>query len=414
MRIKNDFSLYQRKVPSGKTVFYYQCYDERGRRLCGHSTGETTRTRAMKKCIDLIREGKFLPEKQIAIPTFAEYAKDFWDWEKSAYLKSRRGRRDITQSYAAKNQNFMENQILPFFGTVPLDQITGHEVDTWLVSFTERKRSRANKRMTGTAGETTGYSPVYANNVLTVLNIMLGEAVKRKIIKENPCANIQKLKVEKRKKAILTPEELLKLFPENWETVWESEIICKVNKIAACTGMRIGEVLGLRGECVFPEYIQVAGQFHEKWGYGKTKGKEERGIPIAPLVFDELRPYMELNETGYLFSDNGGATPVKRINVYGGLMKALARIGIDRNEARRRGLNLHAWRHFFNTTLLDNNVLEAKVQAVIGHKTPKETDRYTDFDTTRFAEVQNVQTTLFHPAGKKVTTAEPDPATAQA
>ena len=414
MRIKNDFSLYLRKVPSGKKVFYYQCYDERGRRMCGHSTGETTRTRAMKKCIDLIREGKLLPEKQLAIPTFAEYAKDFWDWDTSAYLKSRRGRRDITRTYAAKNQNFMDNQILPFFGTVPLDRITEHDVDTWLVGFTGRKRSRANKLMAGTDRETTGYSPVYANNVLTVLNIMLGEAVKRKIITANPCAAIQKLKVEKRKKAILTPDEVRKLFPEDWETVWESEIICKINKVAACTGMRIGEVLGLRGGFIFPTHIQVAGQYHEKWGYGKTKGKEERYIPIAPLVYTELRYYMGLNETGYLFSENGGSTPVKRINVYGGFLKALARIGIDRDEARRRGLNLHAWRHFFNTVLRGANIADAKVQAVIGHKTIKDTERYTDFDTTTFVEVQSVQETLFLPATKKVIAAEPEPATAQA
>jgi hypothetical protein len=153
MRIRNDFSLYTRKTASGKTVFYYQCYDANGRRLCGHSTGETTKTAAMKKCIALIREGKLLPETQVQVPTFEEYARDFWDWETSAYLKSRRGRRDLTRTYAKKNKNFCANQILPFFGKTPLDQISEHDIDRWLAGFTERERSRANKLQAGTERE---------------------------------------------------------------------------------------------------------------------------------------------------------------------------------------------------------------------------------------------------------------------
>jgi integrase len=394
MRIKNDFSLYVRKAASGKAVYYYQCYDGNGRRLCGHSTGETTRTGAMKKCIALIREGKLLPEKQMKVPTFEEFARDFWDWEKSLYLKSRRGRRDITQTYAAKNKNFCDNQILPFFGKMLIDQISEHDIDSWLLGFTERERSRANKLKAGTEGEKKGYSPVYANNVLTVLNIMLGEAVKRKILKSNPAAGIQKLKVERREKEIITPAEIRKLFTKDWETVWESDLVCKANKLAACTGMRIGEVLGLRGENVFEEYIHVGGQFHEKFGYGPTKTKEKRNIPIAPVIREDLKTLAERNGSGYLFSEDGGQAPLKRINVYTGLMRALANIGIDRDEARRRGLNLHAWRHFFNTTLRMANVMDSKVQSITGHKTIAMTERYTHFDAKEFVEVKGIQETL--------------------
>lgn len=394
MRVRNDFSLYPRKMGSGKVVFYYQCYDETGRRLCGHSTGETTRTAAMKKCIALIRAGKLLPETQMKVPTFEEFARDFWDWDKSLYLKSRRGRRDITRTYAEKNKNFCDNQILPFFGKTLIDRITGHDIDCWLLGFAERKRSRANKLKAGTDGETTGYSPVYANNVLTVLNIMLGEAVKRKILKSNPAAGIQKLKVEQREKEIITPAEIRKLFGQDWETVWESDLVCKANKLAACTGMRIGEVLGLRGEYVFEEYIHVAGQFHEKYGYGPTKNKEKRNIPIASVIFADLKPLLEQNGTGYLFSEDGGQLPIKRIDVYTSLMRALAQIGIDRDTARQRGLNLHAWRHFFNTTLLRNNHEVSKVQSVTGHKTEAMTEKYNHLDGKDFVEVKGVQETL--------------------
>jgi integrase len=161
--------------------------------------------------------------------------------------------------------------------------------------------------------------------------------------------------------------------------------------------MRIGEVLGLRGENVRDGYIQVAGQYHEKYGYGPTKTKEKRNIPIAGIIRDDLEPLIERNGGGYLFSEDGGAVPLKRINVYTALMRALDRIGISRDEARRRGLNLHAWRHFFNTTLRLANVTDRKVQSITGHKTIAMTERYTHFDAKEFVEVKGIQETLLLP-----------------
>jgi hypothetical protein len=73
MRVKDDFTLYRRKLASGIVVFYYQCYDTDGKRLCGHSTGKTTKTEARKECIRLLQAGLLVPAKQ-KMPAFAEYA----------------------------------------------------------------------------------------------------------------------------------------------------------------------------------------------------------------------------------------------------------------------------------------------------------------------------------------------------
>jgi integrase len=61
------------------------------------------------------------------------------------------------------------------------------------------------------------------------------------------------------------------------------------NFLAACTGMRIGEVLGLRGECVFADFIRVQGQ-HGQSGYGPTKTRTTRNIPLSPAIMDGLVP----------------------------------------------------------------------------------------------------------------------------
>ena len=80
MKIHNDFTLYWRVVPSKKRVVYYHAYDENGKRLCGRSTGETTMTAARVKCNRLLKEGKLVPDKNY-MPTFAEYAKGWWEWD---------------------------------------------------------------------------------------------------------------------------------------------------------------------------------------------------------------------------------------------------------------------------------------------------------------------------------------------
>jgi hypothetical protein len=57
----NDFTLFTRVVPSGKTVVYYYAYDEEDRRLGPWSTGQANKTLARNYCNQLNRQGKLLP-----------------------------------------------------------------------------------------------------------------------------------------------------------------------------------------------------------------------------------------------------------------------------------------------------------------------------------------------------------------
>jgi hypothetical protein len=99
MRIRDDFTVFPREMASGKVIWYYQTYDEDGRRTVAHSTGETTRTAAVKKCNTLMREGKLLPTVQVRIPTFAEYAQGWWEPENCQYLKKRPARKTLSTAY---------------------------------------------------------------------------------------------------------------------------------------------------------------------------------------------------------------------------------------------------------------------------------------------------------------------------
>jgi integrase len=110
---------------------------------------------------------------------------------------------------------------------------------------------------------------------------------------------------------------------------------------------------------------------------------------------------MKINGEGYLFSIDGGITPVSRKLIYKSLKKALKNIGISNEEQSERGLNIHAWRHFCNTDLQKAGLTVQKVQAVTGHKSERMTEHYTHFDPLDFGEVPKIQAALLKKKAKK-------------
>jgi integrase len=422
MRIRDDFTVFPRQMASGKVVWYYQTYDEDGRRTVAHSTGETTRTAAVKKCNTLMREGKLLPKAQVRIPTFAEYAQGWWEPENCQYLKKRLARKILSTAYEDYSRRMMEMFLIPYFGKMRLDRITDEDIDTWLVNFVMREKRRSAKKIAPDSTDSIlapkKLKTSYANVVFGVLRLMLKQAVKRHIIPFNPADNVEKLTEEPKQVEILTIAEFREMVKPKPKALpapplktqaefdlkgFSLELAKMANFLAACTGMRIGEVLGLRGEFVFADFIRVQGQYGLS-GYGPTKTRTSRNIPLTPAIMDGLRRLEEINGNGYLFSTDGGAKPITRYYFNKYLTMALEEIGIDANEKRRRNLTPHAWRYFLNTNLRARGVADAKVQSITGHKSQSSTERYTQFYTEEFTEVRAIQETLLLPERQKAGT----------
>jgi integrase len=260
-----------------------------------------------------------------------------------------------------------------------LDRINREVIDKWFDYLTDK-----------------GYKNTYINALLKCLKTMMNWAVNRKILLSNPMGEVEKLADDRKNLQIITSDEFKALFVKDWQSVWRNDrIACTANKLAALTGMRISEVLGLRGEFVFDTHVFVCAQY-DKYGYRETKTKGKHNIPLAPAMVTELRELMKVNGSGFLFSEDGGVKPVHRQHLYRGLLKALENIGITKDEIKERGLNVHAWRHFCNTELQRAGLTVQKVQAVTGHKSVGMTEHYTHFDPMDFGEVPKVQEELLH------------------
>jgi integrase len=332
----------------------------------------------------LYREGKLVPTKKTM--TFEEFAAGWWDVKTCRYLALRQLSDPFSEGTIVMNRANTENYLKGFFGKLRLGDITKDTMKEWFLDMKGKKLSAST-----------------TNTALKTLRVMLDDAVDRGIITSNPAKEVKELKTEEPQRIILTLEELQKLFPKDWAGVWDNAVIYKAHKLAACTGMRISELRGLRGEYVFDDYIYVCGQY-TRLGYKKhTKTKENRNIPITAAIRGELDGLIGLNGNGFVFSEDGGNAPVTMERINRGFEKALENIGISHEERLKRNLSFHAWRHFFNTVLRMNNVTDAKVQSVTGHKSKKMTDHYTHFDTRQFTEIRDVQTKLLNGGAEKKT-----------
>jgi integrase len=389
----NNFTLFKRVIPGGKKVFYYYAYDGDGERRGPWSTKCTTKTAARNFCHELLKKGALLPDRNKVL-TFGEYAKGFWE-RGSEYVKNQDSRADITDYYIEKSEKMTANQIVPFFGNMPLDKITDKDINDWLLGFRERKIEKDGKT------ETVSYKNTYANTVFGALNIMMGEAVRRGLLTANPCNKVRRLKNDRKEIKILTVDEVHKLFPDDYKTVWGDKTVAyAANRLASLTGMRIGEIMGLRGEYVFDNHIYICGQY---WGGSYkpyTKTKENRSIPLIPEMIEVLRELMKSNGNGYVFSLEGGARPVCQSYVRRMLYRALVKIGLSETEIKQRALSMHGWRHFVNTDLQRQGLTVQQVQGVTGHKTLEMTERYSHLDAMQITEVLKAQSVI---AGTKQT-----------
>jgi integrase len=124
-----------------------------------------------------------------------------------------------------------------------------------------------------------------------------------------------------------------------------------------------------------------------------------------PEMMALLRKLMIKNGKGFVFSLDGGATPVSNTYIRRAFDSALQKIGIKKTEIQRRGLSLHGWRHFLNTELQRQGLTLEQVQSVTGHKTDRMSEWYSHLDARNIADVVTAQAAI---AGTKKPEPKPE------
>jgi integrase/recombinase XerD len=376
VRYKEPFTIYPRKLKN-VTVFYYQCYDDNGKRICGHSTGQRTKTAAKLYCMELYRQGRLIPENKPL--NFEEFAKGWWDIKTCKYLEWRQVQSPLAPSTIDHYKINLELHILPYFGKMKLVSITPDYIQNWVMDLSKK-----------------GYNNSSINIQIATLKLMLKEAFRLKLIHSNPAEKIKKLSANNKEVQILSPEDVQKILHPNWEKIWDSWEVYFFNKLAACTGMRLSEIIGLQSEYVFNDHIHVCIQYSHKYGLRPLKTRDSRNIPITEHLYLDLMKLAGQHGQKFIFWDSAAGCPITRNRIYRETGNAFDRIGINSEERKKRRISMHHWRHFLNTALLMANVNTLKVQKVTGHKSLSMTKHYAHFDSRDFTEVLDVQNNLLH------------------
>ena len=376
MRCRQNFSLYKRRVPVKgkiKIIYYYHCYDENGKRL-GFSTGKTKKSEARAYCEALYKEDKLIPDIHNQT-LFKNYSKDWFIYDKCTYVNNRLKRGEkYTLAWCQINRSRLERYLLPYFGNKVLVKITRVDVEDWFLSL---------KRLSVTS----------KNQLLRLLRVMLKEAQRRGIISHNPAEDVRPLPGKCKTRGVLTQKEVKKLFAkENFGEYWKGNAMYyTANMLAFCTGMRQGEIAALTGEDIFPGYIVVKHSWSKIDGLKTTKAKKERLVPISDFLYQDLKSLCRPQKSAFIFSKTGGRRPVTGQRLKDALYFALAKMGIDKNERRKRNIVFHSSRHFANTQFIGAGISTIKTQAVIGHAGDSMTENYLHLHLEQFQDILSVQ-----------------------
>lgn len=362
MRITEPYTIFLRKLPSGRSVYYYQFRDEYGRRSAAYSTGTDNSAKAKRIVRQLYNDGKFVSSGNT---NFGSFVKSFFSddgvYVKSKELKGEKVKKNTLIAY----RKVTENQLKPFFGNIRIDKInTGHILD-FKAYYLEQNLSKKT-----------------INQALQTLSVVLKKAAEKDLIVKLP--KIDFFTVEKKSRELLTVDELKKIISVGAEV--KNKVAFLAMKLLACTGLRIGEALALKPENIYENYLDIKFSFSDSFGLDETKTKTCRKVPIPKGMYDELKTIG--NEEWVFFDKSKIVRETVKIYFY----QFLEKVGIEREA---RGITLHSLRAFFISHLREKNISDAKIRAVVGHSDPTMTNVYTYWKPEMFPEVYEVQKELY-------------------
>ncbi|MDQ6780539.1 MAG: site-specific integrase [Candidatus Eremiobacteraeota bacterium] len=207
-----------------------------------------------------------------------------------------------------------------------------------------------------------------------VLRYAFGEAVEDGLLLRNPCARRDKPKYEPAPRRTLSPDEADRLLRAAKMTPYHSLFY-----VALVTGMRQGEIFGLRWDCVDLEsaYIYVRATLtrdkENEAHLSPPKASRQRRIDLGPTTVAILREYKasQPSPSAWVFTDLHGAPLQKDAFVRGVFHRLLKAAQLPR-------IRFHDLRHTSATLALASGLNVKVISERLGHASAKMTlDVYT-------------------------------------
>jgi integrase len=362
-RPRGTGALIVRTERSGRQTYYGKWYAADGqqvRRKLGPkrprgSREGLTEAQASRLLQRMISDTKPLP-RQGERRTFAEVAE--------AHLK-RLENQGLKRSTLRGYESLMRAHLLPYFGARSVERIGEPDI-------AGLDRELRNK----------GMKPQSRRNVLGLLGAAIRTAIKHGWATSNPVSGY-----EKPRKPRSEPDELRFLTLEELEAVLRAMPDDELGRVeralvvtAAMTGMRRGELLGLRWKDVdwTAHKVRVVRTFVGGRADTPKSEQSKRDVPMADRVAAELQRLWEVtpfqaDEDPVFAHPRGTGVPLDGTAASKRFQAALKRAGV-------RHLRFHDLRHTFGTMMArDPRVSMRTLQGWLGHADPATTAIYAHF-----------------------------------
>jgi integrase len=286
------------------------------------------------------------------------------------YLRSRlerwRAMGTISAKPAERYQQLIRNQIEPFIGAKLLQKLTTQEVEAW----------HAKLLTAGRHDGTGGVSTRTIRDVHRILGKALREALQHGLVLRNVCAVQRPPKVESEEMHILAPEQVA-----GFAALLDGHEFAAPAVTALFTGMRRGEVLGLRWRNVdlAAKLIKVRESLEETTAEGmqfkapKTKASI-RDIKLPDTVVETLQAQRKrllerrmqlglgkLADSDLVFPDWEGSP--QRPDSFSARWTELSK-------RLKLGVSFHELRHTHASQLIDAGVDVVTISKRLGHASP--------------------------------------------
>jgi integrase len=246
---------------------------------------------------------------------------------------------------------------IPFFPSELLGELLPSDIERFIdhlsfIRFGDRQLSNIRK-----------------NGIIKAGSIPLRWAYRKEKIGQDITRGLVLFSVKTGERNILTPDLAAAIF--SWE--WADER-CKIaNMTAMVTGLRAGELQGLRAGDLGEGCLLVRHSWNHYDKLKTTKNNEERVVQLPfPSVMDSLKymaslnPHGASNDSFVFWSSFSTNKPMEQKLFIKGLREALKASGLS--EATAKGFTFHGWRHFF-TTYMRPKIEDKLLQSQTGHKT---------------------------------------------
>jgi integrase len=313
------------KVNAAKANYYIDYYVEGRRKREGIGSSRTLAETVLAKRKVEVAEGKYLDKKKDKRIKFEIFAEEYFE------LHSKVNNRSWKQT----DKNNI-NCLKKFFSGHCL-----HEITPRLLEEFKAKRKKEE------------VSPARINRLLATLKCMFSKAKQwRRFSGENPVKQIKLFKENNERTRFLEKEEVVKFLAACNET------LKPIAMMALNTGMRLGEILGLRWSDIDlkRELIYLY----------NTKNGEKREIPINKHAKNVLMNIPRHPTSEYVFHTTTGN---QRKSIETSFFTAIENSGIN-------NFRFHDLRHTFASHLVMSGVDLNTVRELLGHKSMKMTLRY--------------------------------------